>query len=192
VDGETLSTPVEGVFAAGDAITGPASVAEAIGKGRHAAISMDCYLSGRRMGDIESIYINPHGEIVITDRAPGAKKGRSQHVVGYDEVMNPEYYEKQNRVAMGRLPLGESIGGFKEINNGYTREESVKESNRCFHCGHCSECGTCVDICPLDVLAMGSEGPEVVYPSECWHCGSCRINCPCGAVWYEFPLSMLL
>ena len=31
-----------------------------------------------------------------------------------------------------------------------------------------------------------------VTPKECWHCGGCRINCPCGAVHYEFPLSMLI
>jgi len=50
----------------------------------------------------------------------------------------------------------------------------------------------CGDVCPLDVLAMGDDGPKVAYPKECWHCGGCRINCPCGAVYYEFPLSMLV
>jgi formate dehydrogenase beta subunit len=39
---------------------------------------------------------------------------------------------------------------------------------------------------------MGDEGPVVAYPKECWHCGGCRINCPCGCISYEFPLSMLL
>jgi NAD-dependent dihydropyrimidine dehydrogenase PreA subunit len=93
---------------------------------------------------------------------------------------------------MRSLPPQEAVKGFDEINRGYTREESIREANRCFHCGHCSICGKCVEICPMDILAMRDEGPEVAYPDECWHCGSCRINCPCGAVWYDFPLSMLV
>jgi formate dehydrogenase beta subunit len=32
----------------------------------------------------------------------------------------------------------------------------------------------------------------VEYPDECWHCGCCRIACPSGAVYYEFPLNMLV
>jgi NAD-dependent dihydropyrimidine dehydrogenase PreA subunit len=56
----------------------------------------------------------------------------------------------------------------------------------------CSLCGNCVEDCPGYVLAMGADSPTVAYPEECWHCGNCRISCPCGAVAYEFPLSMLV
>jgi NADPH-dependent glutamate synthase beta subunit-like oxidoreductase len=192
VDEKTLSTSVETVFAAGDAITGPSSVAEAIGTGRRAAIAIDCRLTGKQMDDIHSIYFDPEGLVRTEECAPPEKKAEPHHVVGYDEILNPDYYEKEDRVKMRRLLPPESTKGFDEIHKGYTEEEAVKEATRCFHCGHCSECGTCTDICPLDVLAMGDEGPEVVYPKECWHCGGCRINCPCGCIYYEFPLSMLL
>ncbi len=93
---------------------------------------------------------------------------------------------------MAHLSSRESIKGFEEINTGYTREEAVREAARCFHCGHCVMCGTCMDICPLDVLVTGESGPQVAHPKECWHCGGCRVNCPCGAVFYEFPLPMLV
>jgi formate dehydrogenase major subunit len=192
VDEKTLSTSVETVFAAGDAITGPSSVAEAIGTGRRAAIAIDCRLTGKQMDDLCSIYFDPEGHVRTEECAPPEKKAKPHHVVGYDEILNPDYYEKEDRVKMRRLPPPKSTKGFDEIHKGYTEEEAVKEATRCFHCGHCSECGTCAEICPLDVLAMGDEGPEVAYPKECWHCGGCRINCPCGCIYYEFPLSMLL
>ncbi len=192
VEEKTLSTSVEGVFAAGDAITGPSSVAEAIGKGRLAAIAMDCYLSGKRIEDIRRIYFDSKGNMKIDEYAIDEKKEKPQQVVGYDEILNPDYYEKEDQVKMCRLSPAESLTSFEEVNKGYTEEEAVREASRCFRCGHCAECGTCAEICPLDVIAMGDEGPVVAYPKECWHCGGCRINCPCGCISYEFPLSMLL
>lgn len=192
VDPTTLVTPVKGVFASGDAVTGPSSIAEAIGGGRRAAVSIDCYLSGKRMDGIRSVYINSQGYVVTEEFAPPEPKAMTPHVVTYEELMNPEYYEKEDRVEMEHLTQEQSLRGFKEINKGYTREQAIKEANRCFHCGHCSMCGNCVELCPMDVLAMGDWGPEVAYPDECWHCGGCRINCPCAAVYYEFPLAMLI
>ncbi len=192
VNMDTFATSVEGVYAAGDAVTGPTSIADAVGTGRKAGVAIDCFLNGKDLQGVESIYFDARGELNLKEFQPGAKRSGSSHVVGYDEIMNPDYYEKQDRVEMGHLSSGEATTGFEEINKGYTREEAVREANRCFHCGHCVMCGTCVDICPLDVLAMGEHGPEVAHPKECWHCGGCRVNCPCGAVFYEFPLSMLV
>jgi NADPH-dependent glutamate synthase beta subunit-like oxidoreductase len=45
-DPVTMVTTMKGVFAGGDAVTGPASVLEAITAGRRAADSIDCYLKG--------------------------------------------------------------------------------------------------------------------------------------------------
>ena len=191
-DDKTLSTTVDGVFAAGDAVTGPSSIAEAIGTGRRAAIGLECYLTGRPIEEIKSISLDEKARIRIEAYEESERDQPPQKVVGYDEVLNPDYYDKENRVPRARVPQSEAMGGFKEINGGYEREEAVREASRCFHCGHCSICGTCADICPMDIITMREEGPEVVYPKECWHCGGCRINCPCGAVYYEFPLSMLI
>lgn len=46
VDPVTFQTNVDGVFAAGDGLSGPSDVAGAIGGGKQAAISIDRYLSG--------------------------------------------------------------------------------------------------------------------------------------------------
>ena len=192
VDEKTLSTSVEGVFAAGDVTTGPSSMAEAIGKGRLAAIAMDCFLTGKHIDDIQRIDFDKEGHLRTHEYGAHERREKPQHVVGYEEILNPDYYEKEEQVQMRHLSPPESLKNFEEVNKGYTEEEAVKEATRCFHCGHCAECGTCAEICPLDVIAMGDGGPLVAYPKECWHCGGCRINCPCGCIHYEFPLSMLL
>ncbi|MEM0357154.1 MAG: FAD-dependent oxidoreductase [Candidatus Bathyarchaeia archaeon] len=44
----TMETTLKGVFAGGDAVTGPASIVEAIYAGRMAASSIDCYLRSLR------------------------------------------------------------------------------------------------------------------------------------------------
>jgi|GEM_PF-6028226 len=46
VDPQNLSTPISGVFAGGDLVTGPKSVIEAIAAGRKAASVIDRYLGG--------------------------------------------------------------------------------------------------------------------------------------------------
>jgi len=61
-----------------------------------------------------------------------------------------------------------------------------------FNMDKCSMCGECVEDCPGLILAMTTQGPQVVYPDECWHCGCCRIACPNEAILYEFPLTMLV
>jgi adenylylsulfate reductase, subunit B len=55
----------------------------------------------------------------------------------------------------------------------------------------CTGCSLCDEHCPLDVIYMAGEIPEVRYPDECWHCGACRQDCPTGAIDIEFTIEML-
>ena len=158
VEEKTLSTSLEGVFAAGDVITGPSSVAEAIGKGRHAAIAMDCYLTGKHMEDIRRIFFDSEGHMKKDEYAVNEKREEPQQVVDFEEILNPDYYNKEDQVKMRSMRPPESLKSFDEVNKGYTEEEAVREADRCFRCGHCAECGTCAEICPLDVIAMGDDG----------------------------------
>jgi formate dehydrogenase major subunit len=47
-DEDTLETTLEGVFAGGDAVTGPGLAIEAIAQGKQAAISIDKYLRSKK------------------------------------------------------------------------------------------------------------------------------------------------
>jgi len=47
----------------------------------------------------------------------------------------------------------------------------------------CDKCGTCVDICPMDVLYLGSSGhPYMRFRDDCWYCGYCVFLCPRQAI----------
>ena len=47
----------------------------------------------------------------------------------------------------------------------------------------CNRCGICVDMCPMDVLRMGSKGyPIMRYIDYCWYCDLCVFVCPRQAV----------
>jgi formate dehydrogenase beta subunit len=178
VDPESFATPVQKVFAAGDAVTGPSTVAGAIGSGRRTAVALDRYLRDCKSGSTERIKIEVTGEIVIEEN-PGPV---SPHIVAYEEILNVESHEKKER----------QVASKDEVETGFEMDAASKEACRCFHCGHCTSCGCCVSDCPLYVLSMTPKGPEVTHFDECWHCGCCRIACPSGAVLYEFPLNMLV
>lgn len=188
VDQNTLATSVDGVFAAGDIVSGPSTVAEAVGSGRRAAIAIDRYLINGRTENIGLVRISDSGHVVVEDTAPQSEP----HVVAYEEIMNVDYFEKKERRASERVSPSVSSRSHEEMDRGLKAEHAAGEAARCFHCGHCTSCGCCVEDCAGLILAMAEDGPRVAYYEECWHCGCCRIACPSGAVLYEFPLNMLV
>ena len=109
VDPDTLVTSREGVFAGGDAVTGPASVIEAIAAGRQAAISIDKYLGGS--GDIDETLAPP------------------------EKAMTPlEEAEEKRRPEMPTLPDKKRLSGFDQVELGYTDEMAIEEAQRCLRC----------------------------------------------------------
>ncbi len=191
VDPDTLSTSAKGVFCAGDTALGPSSAATAIGSGRRAALSIHAYLMGEAFPNGSNIFISPDGK-VLSETAEEEPPALSQHVVEYEELMHVDYFDKKQRVLPSGSVPQEAADLFTGSRFVYTKEQAMEEAGRCFHCGQCFSCGSCVEDCPGDVLLLGPDGPETIYPDECWHCGNCRISCPCGAIAYEFPLSMLV
>jgi NADPH-dependent glutamate synthase beta subunit-like oxidoreductase len=112
VDPDTLATTREGVFAGGDAVTGPASVIEAIAAGRQAAISIDKYLGGEGIID----------EVLVELEEPEAWLGRE------------EGFADKPRASMPCLPLEERIKDFAEIELGFDESLAVEEAKRCLRC----------------------------------------------------------
>jgi NADPH-dependent glutamate synthase beta subunit-like oxidoreductase len=109
VDLETLATSREGVFAGGDAKSGPASVIEAIADGRQAAISIDKYLGGK--GEIDEILAPP------------------------EEIMAPlEEVLEGGRTEVPALPLAERLKSFRLVELGMDEEMAIREAKRCLRC----------------------------------------------------------
>jgi NADPH-dependent glutamate synthase beta subunit-like oxidoreductase len=108
IDPDTLATSREGVYAGGDAVTGPASVIEAIAAGRQVACSIDRYLGGS--GNIDETLAPPEVEMV-----------------------RPEEEEK-GRPEVPSLNVEERLKGFAEVELGLTEEMAVEEAKRCLWC----------------------------------------------------------
>ena len=172
----TMETNLEGVFAAGDAVTGPATVIEAIGGGKRAAQSIDRYLSGIPQPKMPPV---------------PTRRGRINHlpVTAADKmtVKRPE---------MALLNIDRRRITFQQVELGYAEDEVRKEARRCLRCDVCLRCGRCLEICRdkmgVNALQMGYfdfDHPVAtdfrVTEDICILCGACATNCPTGAMQIE-------
>jgi len=127
VDKLTLQTNVSGVFAAGDAVLGPATVIEAIAGGKEAAISIDRYLSGKNLHD-------------------GRERNFTEAEVSTEDI------EKLPRKQTPKLSPEERKKDFREVALNFSAEEAKAEAERCLSCGICSECYQCVIACQAKAI----------------------------------------
>jgi len=111
-DAKTQATSRPGVFAAGDAATGPASVIEAIAGGRKAAIAIDRYLGGEGILKVEPIEI---------------KEPTSRHTFR-------ERLAERNRPVTPAIPSEQRISTFDEVELDLTEEMAMAEGERCWRC----------------------------------------------------------
>ena len=121
-DPVTLQTPIEWVFAGGDAFYGPKSVVDAVACGKEAAESIHRFVNGLDL-----------------------KEGREKKW----EYVKPETADevKKNRVKVRCLDPAARECNFLEVSFGYDQAEAKAEAERCLKCGICSECYQCVDAC---------------------------------------------
>lgn len=123
-DPKTLQTGIPNVFAAGDGVTGPATIIEAIEQAGIAAHSCHQYLSGEE--------VKPRPKEFLS------KKSNFKKLVDSDFM---GHFESQKREEMPVLEASDRMN-FKEVELGYDEEMALKEADRCFECG-CNEYFTC-------------------------------------------------
>lgn len=184
IDSVTLATSEEGVFVAGDVVTGTASVVEAIAGGRRAAVAIDCYLSGKEAREeIYRISFVSKGGISMERYISQNVEPAPQRKVNY-EGLNLNYFEKKPQVKVRCTPFREAIQRFEEVKKGYTEGELVESVIRCFKCGACNGCDNCLIFCPdMAVIKRGDER-EADY-EYCKGCGICAYECPSGVIAME-------
>ncbi|MGR3179258.1 MAG: FAD-dependent oxidoreductase [Candidatus Anammoxibacter sp.] len=135
-----------GIFAAGDAITGPRSIVYASASGRKAARHIDSYL---RKVDPPQEKIYP---VVSSMNSPATFK--------FDELKRQQAHKK--------VPL-EIEGNFDVLAEKFTAKQAKEEADRCFRCSQnieidssgCINCNYCVDVCPVDCLVMVNENNKI-------------------------------
>jgi len=100
------------VFAAGDAVTGPATVVEAVGQGNRVALFVDAYLQGKQ---------------------PAPEKMWPDYRV-LDLTYEMEAYASVPRAKAGELPPEARARDFLEIEQALSEEVARREARRCLRC----------------------------------------------------------
>jgi heterodisulfide reductase subunit A-like polyferredoxin len=126
-DPVTLQTPIDWVFAGGDAFYGPKSVVEAVACGKEAAESIHRFINGLDLAE-----------------------GREQtwDFEKPDVSLEPQKARTQVRC----LDPAARECNFLEVSFGYNETEAKTEADRCLRCGICSECYQCVKACLAEAV----------------------------------------
>jgi NADH-quinone oxidoreductase subunit F len=114
IDQQTMQTSRLGVFAAGDVVSGPKTVVEAIAAGKKSAIVIDNYLKGEKLIhaaalNLPNIYIEP---AETSDDKEALIK----------------------RVETPRASVDWRKRNFAEVEVGLSQGEAIKEAKRCLRC----------------------------------------------------------
>jgi len=184
VDSLTLETSIPGVFAGGDIVTGPASIIEAIGAGKRAAVSIDRYLDGKDL-----------------------RTGREEEIEETTWVKDWEMITKKpERYTAPKIDRGRQRVSFEEADELLVKikELAMSEARRCLECGPCSEClesegfceadkamvdealctgcNVCAVVCPSGAIKKDEVGVAQVDEDLCKGCGTCSASCPERAI----------
>jgi len=184
VDPLTLETNISGVFAGGDIVTGPASIIEAVGAGKRAAVSIDRYLNGKDL-----------------------RSGREEEIEETTWVKDWEAItRKSERYTDPHIDRGRQEVSFEKADEllAKIKEVAMFEARRCLECGPCTECleseelceadkavvdetlctgcNVCVLVCPFGAIKKDENGVAKVDEDLCKGCGVCSASCPERAI----------
>jgi formate dehydrogenase major subunit len=173
VDAKTLETSIKGVFAGGDAVTGPLTAISSIAQGRTAAQSIKSYLiNGIPIPEKKKFYSFKHELDELSER-------------------EFEHFPRKERQHMAEKPVEIRIHNFEEVELGFSEEQSLDETTRCIECG-CSEYYDCQlriysDEYQIDTTQLKGEArkydvdnrhPLIAFdPNKCINCGKCVRTC---------------
>jgi glutamate synthase (NADPH/NADH) small chain len=189
VDSESFRTSTPRLYAAGDFVTGPATVIDAIARGRAAAERLAEDLTGVRFREW-AVRIE---EVGITDRERA-----------WDFI--PRIAMPSVTPASQRFEPPE-----QEVEVGYSAEQAHEESRRCYLCylhyeidiDRCIYCRYCIDVAPRDCIKLVKEvqtneagavtglvettswqevNAVIIDNERCIRCGECVRVCPVDCI----------
>lgn len=175
IDPVTLTTNRVGVFAGGDAVTGPATVTEALAAGRMAAFRIDDYL---------------------LHKYPKPAKEEREILKGNLSPETVRMIKKIGRVDPPVLPPKKRTADFQTVELTFGWTEAINEARRCLRCGtgaeilfqdKCATCLTCLRVCPYHVPFLDDNGNVQIPVSQCQACGICVGECPAKAIALRKP-----
>ena len=140
VDEATTLTRLTRVFAAGDMVTGPSTVIDAIAGGHRAAESIRHLLEEGRPG--------------VREQRPEREAAAEYELPDPPPVEAKRIEPRSLRPRRGRE--------FAEVEQPYEAEAAVAEARRCLRCGPCGECKICAPTCTrrhVMVRSRDTSGP---------------------------------
>ncbi|MDM8552694.1 FAD-dependent oxidoreductase [Desulfobacterales bacterium HSG2] len=163
VNPRTMQTAIPHLFAGGDAVSGPATVIEAVAAGHKAAFGIHQYLeTGNSILNTRYSILDTRYSILDTRNLGPETRGSGLAADSRYREMPDDSVPHPREV----LPLTDPevrVSSFKEAALGFTEAQAVKEAGRCLNCGMCCECMECVRVCEANAIdhAMKEEEIEV-------------------------------
>ncbi len=184
--GESTSATV---FAGGDVVDMPRSVADALGAGKRAAIGIDHFLrekAGEDVGEVPLDDLRFGGGNVSAlryskDADPIPREAPVNQTVTWDQ-MNPHHFQTAPRHEDHFHDAIDLRSAFGETNFGLSQKEAIEEAERCLNCGVCNRCELCLIFCPDMAISRREDGGFEIDMRYCKGCGLCAAECPRGAV----------
>ncbi len=128
-----------------------------LGRGRTAAINLDCELQGNEKPG------KPTDPIVKPDNM---KLGHYPEAPRNEEIVIETLDQLKERVEAAAT-----------LSASATRDEAAS----CMSCGFCFDCEKCWSFCQAGAVAKGEKGQIYTYKHElCTGCKKCAEECPCG------------
>ncbi len=142
VNPHTLQTNLPQVFAGGDAVSGPATVIEAVATAHKAAQAIHRFLNGEDL------------QVYAQELAEMAPPGDN-----WQEI--PAGISPEKRAHLIHRAASEVRSSFDEVALGFAEQDGLREAARCLNCGVCSECQECVRVCERQAVDHSMVDEEI-------------------------------
>ncbi len=184
VNPQTLETGLPGVFAGGDAVSGPGSVVEAVAAGKRAALAIHRFTLGMSLNGAPANVMLGSGPSFSIHALFHPRPGWNPTDVVRFEQLEPLFLDLKAPGPLRRLNAAERLRGFEEVNIPLERDSATQEAGRCFGCGTCTACERCFLFCPEACVTTNPEGgpPYEADPDYCKGCSVCAAVCPRGVM----------
>jgi heterodisulfide reductase subunit A len=145
VDAHTFQTSLPHVFAAGDMVSGPATVIQAVGAAHLVVAAIDAYVRGEEL---------PAGGPAT---ASNVEEPHDWAPIPADPATRP-------RAAEGCRPPIQRCTDFGETALALTEDQARREAGRCLNCAVCCECMECVKVCEAKAIDHRMPAREIEVP----------------------------
>jgi NADPH-dependent glutamate synthase beta subunit-like oxidoreductase len=175
-----------GIFAGGDAVAQPRTIATAIAAAKRAAISMDLFFGGFRDRDsLAKLGLGNKGSLSIQAYIQAREKGiwpEPKPVVSSRQI-HKLYFPNSRRIKTRKLAHEKRLMTFAEVNRGADAGKASISASRCYSCGRCNACCNCYYFCPEGAVSIDPQNrTRTVDLMHCKGCGTCAKACPRCAI----------